>query len=298
MDLLKKSLINAINNILRNKLINFLCLGIISFTLLTLGIFNYISYNLEIFTQNFSKNVEAIFYLKNDVKEKEIKSQINKIKGSLLVDEIIYKSRDEAEINFLAQFPELKYILSEFDKSPFPSSIEIKFKQKESNLTTKIISFIEDIEKSDIVESKQINIDWAKKVLYIKKFISITGIFFSGILFFVSIFIIYNVIKLNILYRKEEIDILQFVGATDWYIKFPFIIEGALMGLLGGLIAGFLLIISIKLIPSYSDFIVKMLKEIISFKKIPLKILIRLLFFGTAIGLISSLFSLKKFFKK
>lgn len=298
MDLLKKSLINAINNILRNKLINFLCLGIISFTLLTLGIFNYISYNLEIFTQNFSKNVEAIFYLKNDVKEKEIKAQISKIKGSLLVDEIIYKSRDEAEINFLAQFPELKYILSEFDKSPFPSSIEIKFKQKESNLTTKIISFIEDIEKSDIVESKQVNIDWAKKVLYIKKFISITGIFLSGILFFVSIFIIYNVIKLNILYRKEEIDILQFVGATDWYIKFPFIIEGALMGLLGGLIAGFLLIISIKLIPSYSDFIAKMLKEIISFKKIPLKILIRLLFFGTAIGLISSLFSLKKFFKK
>jgi cell division transport system permease protein len=298
MDLLKKSLINAINNILRNKLINFLCLGIISFTLLTLGIFNYISYNLEIFTQNFSKNVEAIFYLKNDVKEKEIKAQISKIKGSLLVDEIIYKSRDEAEINFLAQFPELKYILSEFDKSPFPSSIEIKFKQKESNLTTKIISFIEDIEKSDIVESKQVNIDWAKKVLYIKKFISITGIFLSGILFFVSIFIIYNVIKLNILYRKEEIDILQFVGATDWYIKFPFIIEGALMGLLGGLIAGFLLIVSIKLIPSYSDFIAKMLKEIISFKKIPLKILIRLLFFGTAIGLISSLFSLKKFFKK
>lgn len=298
MDLLKKSLINAINNILRNKLINFLCLGIISFTLLTLGIFNYISYNLEIFTQNFSKNVEAIFYLKNDVKEKEIKAQISKIKGSLLVDKIIYKSRDEAEINFLAQFPELKYILSEFDKSPFPSSIEIKFKQKESNLTTKIISFIEDIEKSDIVESKQVNIDWAKKVLYIKKFISITGIFLSGILFFVSIFIIYNVIKLNILYRKEEIDILQFVGATDWYIKFPFIIEGALMGLLGGLIAGFLLIVSIKLIPSYSDFIAKMLKEIISFKKIPLKILIRLLFFGTAIGLISSLFSLKKFFKK
>ena len=72
MDLLKKSLSNAINNILRNKLINFLCLGIISFTLLTLGIFNYISYNLEIFTHNFSKNIEAIFYFKNDVKEKEI----------------------------------------------------------------------------------------------------------------------------------------------------------------------------------------------------------------------------------
>ena len=88
MDLLKKSLSNAINNILRNKLINFLCLGIISFTLLTLGIFNYISYNLEIFTQNFSKNIEAIFYLKNDVKDKEIKAQINKIKESLLVDEV------------------------------------------------------------------------------------------------------------------------------------------------------------------------------------------------------------------
>ena len=298
MDLLKKSLSNAINNILRNKLINFLCLGIISFTLLTLGIFDYISYNLEIFTHNFSKNIEAIFYFKNDVKEKEIKAQISNIRKSLLIDEVIYKSRDEAKTSFLSQFPELKYILKEFDKSPFPSSIEIKFKKEESNLTTKIISFIEDIERSDIIESKQVNIDWAKKVLYIEKFISITGIILSGILLFVSVFIIYNVIKLNIIYRKEEINILQLVGATDWYIKFPFIIEGALMGLLGGIIAGILLIILIKIIPSYSDFIINILKNIMILKKIPLKILIRLLSFGTVIGLISSLLSLRKFFKK
>ena len=67
----------------------------------------------------------------------------------------------------------------------------------------------------------------------IKKFASFVGLFLSAILLIVSIFIIFNVVKINIFYRRDEINILRLVGATDWYIKTPFLIEGLYPGFSG-----------------------------------------------------------------
>ena len=72
----------------------------------------------------------------------------------------------------------------------------------------------------------QLNLDWARKIAMIKKFASFAGLFLSAILLIVSIFIIFNVVKINIFYRKDEITILRLVGASNWYIKTPFLIEG------------------------------------------------------------------------
>ncbi|MCP5108655.1 MAG: hypothetical protein GY950_35040 [bacterium] len=296
MNLLKSIFSNALKNISRNKLINFLSFGIIAFTLLIFGIFNYLTYSLEAFTNDFSKNIEAIFYFKDDAEQVEIDLLLKKLKGSLLVDEVTFNSQNQAEIIFSRQFPELKYILSEFKKSPFPASIEVKFKQ-EYNIGTKVIAFIEDIEKLSIVESKQVNLDWAKKVLAIKKFISLVGVFLSLILIFVSAFIIFNVIKLNIFYRKEEITIFRLVGATDWYIKIPFIIEGALLGFFGSLFAMGLLFLTLTLFPAYATFMYSIFKDMVSFTNIPPMLFLRLVLLGTGIGLFSSYISVKQFLK-
>lgn len=296
MNLLKSTLINAVKNILRNKLINFLSFGIIAFTLLIFGIFNYLTYSLDTFANNFSKNIEAIFYFQDHVSQPEIDLLLKKLKESLLVEDVAFNSKDQAEIIFARQFPELKYILSEFKQSPFPDSIQVKFKQG-FNIGTKVISLIEDIEKLIIIESKQVNLDWAKKVLAIKRFISLVGVFLSLILIFVSAFIIFNVIKLNIFYRKEEINIFRLVGATDWYIKIPFIMEGALLGFFGSLMAGGLLFITLKLFPAYATFMYSIFKDLITFTNIPPALFLRLILLGTGIGLLSSYISVKQFLK-
>lgn len=296
MNLIKTAIGNATKNILRNKLINLLCLGIIAFTLLIYGIFTYISINLNVVTREFSKSIEAIFYFKDNADISQIENVIDKTRKNLLVDEVIFHSREQAETNFSRQFPELKYILSEFDHSPFPASMEIKFKPQ-YGMDTKLKSILDEIEKMTIVDSKQINLEWAKKIMTIKKFINIVGLFLSSILLFVSIFIIYNVIKLNILYRKDEIHILKLVGATNWYIKFPFIIEGALMGLTGSILAGIILFGLLKLFPSYATFIFSLLEDVITVDMIPSSLFIRLIILGTGIGLLSSLFSTQHFLK-
>ena len=251
MNLMKRSLSNAVINILRNKVINFLCLGIIAFTLLIFGIFNYVSFSLESFSAQFTKGIEAIFYFKDDVDQKKIDALIDQMRDSLLVDNVTFVSKNQAESEFSRLFPDLKYVLTEFDNPPFPASMEVKFKIQEK-IDTKINAFIEDIEQLKIVESTQVNIDWAKKILAYKQFLSFIGIFLSSILIFISVFIIYNVIKLNIFYRKEEINILKLVGATDWYIRFPFVIEGAMLGFFGSVMAGALLYSALKLLPTFS----------------------------------------------
>jgi len=296
LNLLKSTLINAVKNIARNKLINFLSFGIIAFTLLIFGIFNYLTFSLETFTDNFSKNIEAIFYFNEDVDPAEIDILLGELKGNLLVEDVTFNSKSQAEIIFSRQFPELRYILSEFKKSPFPASIEVKFKQG-YNVGPKVIALIEDIEKLSIIESKQVNLDWAQKVMAIKKFISLVGIFLSLILIFVSAFIIFNVIKLNIFYRKEEITIFRLVGAADWYIKVPFIVEGALLGLFGSVMAGGLLFITLKLFPAYATFMYSIFKDMVDFRNIPVIIFVRLVLLGTGIGLLSSYISVKQFLK-
>ncbi len=296
MNLLKSSISNAFKNILRNKLINFLSFGIIAFTLLIFGIFNYISYSLDVFTNNFSKNIEATFYFNDNVDQADTDLLLEKLKKSLLVKDVTFHSRDQAEIIFSRDFPQLKYILSEFKESPFPASIEVKFKPQ-YKIGPKVLSFIEDIEKLSIIESKQVNLDWAKKILAFKQFISLVGLFLSGILIFVSAFIIFNVIKINIFYRKEEINIYRLVGATDWYIKIPFIVEGALLGFLGSIMAGALLWVTLKSFPAYANLMYNIFKDLITFSDVPSLIFFRLLGLGTGIGLISSYISVRQFLK-
>ena len=286
----------AMANFLRNKMVNILCLGIIAFTLLVPGIFNYISFNLDRYINKLSENVEAIFYIKDNSDRGTIEKLLQHIQANLLVKEVGFTSKDQAKINFSSEFPELTYILAEFNNSPFPASIDVKFLADARNLM-QIESFIRGIKKASPVESVQLNLDWARKIAMIKKFTSFVGFFLSAILLIVSIFIIFNVVKINIFYRRDEINILRLVGASDWYIKTPFLIEGCVLGFLGGLLAGGMLLLTIKTFPLYAEFVFNIVKQLIDFKQLPLKIFWQLLITGTAIGLFSSFLSLRRFLK-
>jgi len=305
LKLIKDSFANAIKNILRNKLVNFLCLGIIAFTLLIFALFNYVSYSLDNFTQNFTKNVVAIFYFTElDSSERQNRDILKRrenlileLRENALIKSVKFTDKDQAEKMFLDEFPEFKSSFKEFkQKSPLPASIEVVFKER-SKLDKKVETLIDETGEMDIIESKQVNLDWAKKVLNIKTIISLVGYFFSSILIFVSFFIIYNIIRLNILYRKDEINIYRLVGATDTYIKTPFIIEGGLLGFFGSLLASFLLFILLKIFAYFTASIEEIFKGILNFNQIPLNIFLIIILLGTAIGIISSYLSLRSFIK-
>ena len=219
---------------------------IICATMLVLGIF------IILFT-NVNKNVETVkveqgiqAFIEDSATDADIeyiKDAIKKIDG---VGEIRYISNDEAYEDAKNVFKDQEYFLEGLDKVQiFPASYVVKFA---------------DIEKADNIKSQIEKIDGIYKVKYnsstINAVISISriaNIFLLGIgivLLVVSIFIISNTIKLAVYSNKREIFIMRYIGATNKFIKKPFVIEGAIMGIVSALIS--FMLISIAYVVIYA----------------------------------------------
>jgi cell division transport system permease protein len=123
------------------------------------------------------------------------------------------------------------------------------------------------------------------------------GFFLGGILVLASFFIISSVIKLNVFARKEEIVILRFVGATNTFIRIPFLMEGTILGILGGLVSLLLIFFLIKFFPLYLGASLGVFNELINFRYLSLSQIIMLIAIGAFIGFSGSLSSLARFLK-
>ena len=143
----------------------------------------------------------------------------------------------------------------------------------------------------------QFNQEWLEKLIGVSKIIRAVGFFLGGILVLASFFIISNVIKLSVYARQNEIEIFRLVGATNSFIKIPFIIEGTILGLIGGIFSLILLFITIKFFPLYLGKSYNFIKPFIVFPFIFIRHCLILLLGGGVIGLIGSLSSVGKFLK-
>lgn len=268
---------------------------IICATMLVLGIF------MILFT-NVNKNVETVkveqgiqVFIEDTATDADIeyiKDAIKKIDG---VGEIRYISKDEAYEDAKNVFKDQEYFLEGLDKVQiFPASYVVKFA---------------DIEKADNIKSQIEKIDGIYKVKYnsstINAVISISkiaNIFLLGIgvvLLVVSIFIISNTIKLAVYSNKREIFIMRYIGATNKFIKKPFVIEGAIMGIVSALIS--FMLISIAYVVIYAR-IPKVGSSLGVFGFIPYTslwwmILAIYIVLGLFIGILGSSISIKKYLK-
>ena len=268
---------------------------IICATMLVLGIF------IILFT-NVNKNVETVkveqgiqAFIEDTATDADIeyiKDAIKKIDG---VGEIRYISKDEAYEDAKNVFKDQEYFLEGLDKVQiFPASYVVKFA---------------DIEKADNIKSQIEKIDGIYKVKYnsstINAVISISkiaNIFLLGIgvvLLVVSIFIISNTIKLAVYSNKREIFIMIYIGATNKFIKKPFVIEGAIMGIVSALIS--FMLISIAYVVIYAR-IPKVGSSLGVFGFIPYTslwwmILAIYIVLGLFIGILGSSISIKKYLK-
>lgn len=268
---------------------------IICATMLVLGIF------IILFT-NVNKNVETVkveqgiqAFIEDTATDADIeyiKDAIKKIDG---IGEIRYISKDEAYEDAKNVFKDQEYFLEGLDKVQiFPASYVVKFA---------------DIEKADNIKSQIEKIDGIYKVKYnsstINAVISISkiaNIFLLGIgvvLLVVSIFIISNTIKLAVYSNKREIFIMRYIGATNKFIKKPFVIEGAIMGIVSALIS--FMLISIAYVVIYAR-IPKVGSSLGVFGFIPYSslwwmILAIYIVLGLFIGILGSSISIKKYLK-
>jgi cell division transport system permease protein len=223
----------AITNLVRNSLMTITTIITLFVSLIFLGGFILLIINLNNLTNIFPSRVEIMVYLRDDLNEDEILRLKNKIVNFEDVKEIKYISKDEA-LNILQlemkEQIDLKDILSH---NPLPDTLQVKVKTPE-----KVKEIAEKIKNYPEVEEVVFAEGILSSLIKIKNVIKIYGIILISIFFIGSYLLITNTIKMTVFFRRKEIKIMQLVGATDWFIRCPFIIEGFLQGLIGGIFSG------------------------------------------------------------
>lgn len=268
---------------------------IICATMLVLGIF------ILLFT-NVNKNVETVrveqgiqAFIEDTATQEDIdyiQDSIKKIDG---VGEIKYIDKDMAYEDAKNVFKDQEYFLEGLDKVQiFPASFVVKFADIEQADNIKA-----GIEKIDGIYKVKYNSSTINAVISISKIANIFLLGIGAVLLIVSIFIISNTIKLAVYSNKREIFIMRYIGATNKFIKKPFVIEGAIMGLVSALIS--FMIISITYIVIYSR-IPKVGSSLGVFGFIPYSslwwvILVIYVVLGLFIGILGSSISIKKYLK-
>jgi cell division transport system permease protein len=287
---------NAGSNLWNFRGRNFISLLIIGFSFLVMGIFLAMSNNITYLGERLSNNLAISFFLDKNLKAEELEFIRSQILASELVEEVAYVSSEDARSKFVANFPELKDILDNLNTNPFPPSYEVKLTEKILSLSA-IVYFMENIKSLKGVIDFQFNQEWVEKMDSLSRIVKAVGFFLGGILILASFFIISNVVRLNVFARKNEIEILRLVGATNTYIRIPFLIEGFALGLLGSLISVFILFILIKIFPVYVGSSLGAARDFFALRQLTAEQVIWLIAGGVVTGILGSVTSVSRFLR-
>ena len=275
---------------------NLISVLIISFSFLVIGVFLALSNNLTYLGQQLSNNLAISFFLKEDLPAKEVEEIKKTIMDSTLVDSVIYVSQEEALNRFTTNFPELKEIVANLDSNPFPPSFEARLKDK-SISPAAITAFIDHIKRQPGIIDVQFNQEWMQKMESLSRIVKAVGFFLGAILILASFFIISNVVRLNVFARKNEIEIQRLVGATNTFIRVPFLVEGFVLGLAGSLVSILILFLLIKTFPLYIGQALGAAEQLLALGPLTLEQMFWLIVGGSLTGTLGSVTSVSKFLR-
>ena len=284
------------NNLWQFRTRNIFSVTIICLSFLTVGIFLSLSNNLRATARELSNNMTVALFLDKNMSASDVDALRQEVGKPAFVESARKVTPEVALEKFRRSFPELADIVTGLKANPFPASIELKVNSKAS-ASGEVVAFVDSMKTRPGVTDVQFNQDWVEKMQGFSRLAGAIGAFMGGILLLTSFFIISNVVKLNVFARKNEIEILRLVGATNIFIRIPFWLEGITLGLLGSLLSLGLLFVVINLFPIYLGSSLGALQEILRFRFPDLAQAGGLLLGGAATGFVGSASSVSKFLK-
>jgi cell division transport system permease protein len=217
----------------RNRILSIATVSTVAICILILGMAILMIINAGTFMQRLESDVEIIAYLDNSLNKNEIADIKTDIKNVGGVKSIVFVSKNEALKKLEKKFGEDKYDLSEtLNKNPLPDSYVIKA-QDPHNVArlAKKVGQMQGISKVNYGQGV------VERLFKVTKWIRITGMILIVLLAMGAVFLIATTIRLSIFARRKEVYLMKLIGATDWFVRWPFFIEGILLGAAGGLIA-------------------------------------------------------------
>ena len=239
MIVLYRILHSAFQSFRRNGWLSLVAIFMMSQALLILSIFFVLSLVINSAVQVINSKLDLAIYFQDNATEEEILAFQSEIEALPEVTRVTYVSPKEALGRYLEQNQGNQQLLDVIggDEDFFPASLEIKVKDP-----FVIEGLVDDFSQgphASVVKSTSFtnNQEVARRLRAFASFLGRGGFLLGAIFLLISLLIIFNTIRIAIFTRREEIEIMKLVGATDWYIRWPFIIEGMLYGIFATLLS-------------------------------------------------------------
>ena len=217
----------------RNNWMSVASIGTVAVSLFIFGMFLMMVMNMNKLAENMESQVQINVYLLDKVdreQARDIEKDLKEIEG---VESVGFVTKDEAMERFKDRLGDQKTLLDALDETnPLPDSFEVTVTNPDLVKTA-----AEKMEKLDGVECAKYGQDVMEHLFEITRLLRIFGFTLMLVLAFATLFIISNTIRLTVFARRKEIAIMKYVGATDWFIRWPFVMEGMVLGLFGSIIA-------------------------------------------------------------
>lgn len=235
---------------------------------------------------------KVVIYLKDDIIPQDINNLIKDMEKDERVKEIRYVSKEDALQEFKENFGDKSYILDTIEKNTLPASLTVSLKD-----LSYAKNFSESIKDKTGIERVDYHYDLISKMIIFEKGIKYVGFGIVLILLFVSILIIHNTIRITVTNRRREINIMKYIGATNAYIRGPFLVEGIIFGIVGAFIATIIVYFSYSYVFGRTNAQVQNIFGMNITQPEIIKMNISIIFacIGIGIGYLGSLISTKRF---
>ena len=283
----------AFLQVFRNRTMSIASIFAITAMLLILSIFFILVINVNTAAQMIQNDYDSKeIFLEDDMTKQDAQTIVDDISVREGVDEAYYKSRETAMDEFKARWGKNAYLLDSLKENPLPNSIVIMISDLE-----KATSLAETAATYDGVEDVKFYKDTVDKLLDATRFIQLAAVVIMVFLIIVSVVVVSNTIKLTVFNRSNEISIMKYIGATNWFIRGPFLAEGIIIGIIS---AGISVGVSAAMYRKIVEVIGDQVFSVLSMPMVPVNFLVYnftwiFLALGISIGACGSIISMRKF---
>jgi cell division protein ftsX len=295
--MLGRSIRDAFKSVFRNFSLSLASISCIAITLIIVAVSIVVSFNVENFTQEIERDLTIVVFVDNDATQEEVnnvKQELEKI-NEINKKEIVYKDKNSIKNDMAKESEVFNTVMAEWDEkdNPLKDTFQVKVKNAEKiGVTADKIKKIKKVSVvrygEGMVEKMISSFETIKKITYIAVIA----------LILVTIFLIINTIKLTIFSRKREISIMRLVGASNFTIKTPFIIEGMILGMIGSLLPIGLIIFGYPaLYDKLGGYVFSPLVKLIGSASFVYNTSLIVLVIGIIVGMIGSASAVRKYLK-
>jgi cell division transport system permease protein len=220
----------------RAPLLSALSVTTIAFSLFTVGLFGLVAVNLRQALRGLEERVEIVAFILRGTPSEAIAVATQDIAAFPEVQDVGYVSEEEALQRARTELIEFRDAYRDLQVNPLPASIEVRLKDGYRDAAA-VERVAQRLKGFGFIDDVRYGREWVQKLDYLRNITGLVGLVIGFAFAAVAVVIIGVTIRLTILQRAREISIMRLVGATNWFIRGPFLLEGALKGLLGGLLS-------------------------------------------------------------